>query len=330
MTTTQASAVRLLGIGHLEPSSVDVGEPAPGEVLLRVLSVGLCGSDAHWYEEGGIGDAKIPAGGVIPGHEFSAVIESGPRAGERVAVDPAIPCMRCEQCLDDRAHLCLDVRFAGHGLTDGAMRSHLVWPESCLVTLPGDLPDEQGALLEPLGVALHAIDLAALGPGDSTTVLGCGPIGLLLVAALAARGHAVTADDPLPHRLSAAVGLGARPVTASPAGAEAMEVVFDCAGSDVSLDTALRLATPGGRIVLVGIPQGDRTSFQASLARRKEVSILLCRRMHPNDLERAAELVGSGSLSLDGMITHRFPLAEAETAFETLRSRVGLKIVVQP
>ena len=331
MTARYTPAVRLLDVGRVEPFEMPLDEPGPDEVLIRVLSVGLCGSDAHWFEEGGIGDATLPDGGLIPGHEFCGVIESGPRTGERVAVDPAIPCLRCEQCAAGRFHLCLDMRFAGHGATNGAMRSHLTWPERCLVTLPDGLPDEQGALLEPLGVALHAIDLGMVHPGDRTAVIGCGPVGLLLVAALAASGVTkILADDPLEHRLAAAVAMGAQPGNGSSVSNPAVDVVFDCAGSDESLHTALDLARPGGRIVLVGVPAGDRTSFQASLARRKEVSLLLCRRMLPDDLMRAAELAGNGSVPLDALITHRYPLADAATAFETLLARTGLKVVVQP
>ncbi len=331
MTTRQAPAVRLLGIGRLEAYEVPVEEPGPGEVVIKVLSVGLCGSDAHWFEEGGIGDVTLPNGGVIPGHEFCGIIESGPRSGERVAVDPAIPCLRCVPCGEERFHLCLDMRFAGHGSINGALRGHLVWPERCLVTLPERLPDEEGALLEPLGVALHAIDLGMVGQRDRTAVIGCGPVGLLLVAALRARGQKeIVAADPLEHRLAAAMEMGAKPLGGSAVSTSDIEVVFDCAGSDQSLHTALQLSRPGGRIVLVGVPSGDRLSFQASLARRKEVSLALCRRMLPNDLARAAELAGDGSVPLGGLITHRYPLADAVTAFETLVARTGLKVVVQP
>ena len=172
--------------------------------MIRVLSVGLCGSDAHWFEEGGIGDAVIPEGGVIPGHEFCGVIESGIRAGERVAIDPAIPCLRCEQCSAGRLNLCLEMKFSGHGTTEGALRSHLVWPERCLVPLPDNVTDEQGSLLEPLGIALHAIDLGDVQTNSAVAVLGCGPVGLLLIAALRARGISPIAIEPLEHRLAAA------------------------------------------------------------------------------------------------------------------------------
>ena len=158
-------ALRLHGAGdlrlHDEPSPV----PAAGEVLLRVTAVGLCGSDRHWFDE------------LVLGHEFAGVIETGSRAGERVAVDPAIPCARCAVCLAGQPHLCLRLRFAGHGSTDGALRSRLTWPEALAYALPDSLSDAEAALLEPLGVALHALDLGHVRPGARAGVFGCGPIG---------------------------------------------------------------------------------------------------------------------------------------------------------
>jgi L-iditol 2-dehydrogenase len=296
--------------------------------------VGLCGSDRHWYREAGIGDAVV-GDGLILGHEFSALIASGPGQGQRVAVDPAIPCQECDQCVAGRPNLCLDLHFAGHGI-DGALRRHMVWPEWCLVPLPDSLSDEQGALLEPLGVALHAIDLAGPIEGASLCVIGCGPIGLLLTAALRDLGaRRIVATDPLPHRLEAAVTFGAtETVTAPDGGTDALmdgfDVVFETAGTDAALHRALVAARPGGRVVLVGIPDADRTSFVASLARRKELTIVLCRRMLPGDLARAAVLAERGIPGLDQMVTHRFDLSRAEEAFETLLDQQGIKVMVIP
>ena len=272
-----------------------VGEPSEGEALLRVLAVGLCGSDAHWFKEGAIGDAALDDGLVL-GHEFAAVIESGPRTGQRVAVDPAIPCLDCEQCVAGRLNLCLRLKFAGHGI-DGALRRHMVWPERCLVPIPDHLSDEQGAMLEPLGVALHAIDLAGDIEGSSVGVIGCGPIGLLLIAALGRLGAGrIFAVDPIDHRMEAARSMGAtnalqRTMSDLPVW---LDFVFETAGNDLALHTALTAARPGARVVLVGIPDGDRTSYVASVARRKELTMVVCRRMLPGDLVRAAEMAGVG------------------------------------
>ena len=128
--------------------------------------------------------------------------------------------------------------------------------------------------------------------------------------------------------MTAALDLGA--VAWPEDGDSRLDVIFDCAGSDESLHESMVAVAPGGRVVLVGIPEHDRSSFQASIARRKEISLLLSRRMIPQDLVRAAQMAGSGEVSLDGLITHRFPMSEATLAFQTLVARSGIKIVLEP
>jgi L-iditol 2-dehydrogenase len=331
----------LTGAGRLEHVDTPVPEPGTGEVLIRVLAVGLCGSDAHWFDEGGIGDATL-SGGLVLGHEFCGVIESGPRAGERVAVDPAIPCLSCEQCAVGRHHLCLNLRFAGHGATDGALRGHLAWPERCLVPMPTHLSDEEGALLEPLGVALHAIDLGVPEVGASVGVAGCGPIGLLLVAALRQRGvDRIVVSDRLTHRTRAATEMGATATIDATedeeeleawqaAGSAGVDVFFETSGTDTGLHSALASTRPGGRVVLVGIPARDRTSFVASMARRKEVTLALCRRMMHQDLVRAAFLAAEDLSGIDRLVSHSYPLTAVEEAFAVLTERRGLKVMVIP
>ena len=164
-------ALRLHGTGDLRLHDEPVPEPRDGEVLVRVAAVGLCGSDRHWFLEGGIGDAVLDRPLVL-GHEFVGTIESGARAGERVALDPAVPCGRCGVCLRGNPHLCPELRFAGHGSADGALRTRLAWPERLAHSLPDALSDAEGSLLEPLGVALHALDLAKARPGSTAGVFG--------------------------------------------------------------------------------------------------------------------------------------------------------------
>ncbi len=329
VTVEHAPAVRLVDVGRVEQVEIPVRDPGPGEVLIRVLGVGLCGSDAHWFREGGIGDLSIPTGGVVPCHEFCGVIETGSRSGERVAIDPAIPCLHCEQCVRGRLNLCLAMRFAGQASTEGGLQEFVVWPERCLVPIPDNVTNEQGALLEPFGVALHALDLGALRAGETVGVIGCGPLGLLVIKALASRGvEAIAAKEPLAHRMSAALDFGA--VVWPEEGDGRFDVIFECAGRDESLHESLVAVAPGGRVVLVGIPEHDRSSFQASLARRKEISLRSSRRMMPQDLERAARMAGSGEVSLDGLVTHRFGLSAALAAFQTLVARTGIKVVVEP
>ncbi len=314
---------------HDEPAP----DPQPGEVLLRVTAVGLCGSDLHWYQNGSIGSTAMDAPLVL-GHEFAAVVASGPRAGVRVVVEPADSCGACESCVAGHGELCDDIRFSGQTPTDGALRTWMAWPERLLVELPDRLTDVEASLLEPLGVSLHALDLAGLRPGMRAAVVGAGPIGLLLIRAIRAVGiHDIAATDLLPHRVDAARASGA-PSTWLAGKDEppplAFDAVFECAGTDEALAAAFRLARPGGRVVLVGIPGSDRTSFQASEGRRKGLTLVFCRRMRPGDLSRAVDLVAAGTVNLRGLVTDVFQLAEGVAAFEALASRRGLKVVVRP
>jgi L-iditol 2-dehydrogenase len=328
---------RLHGTGDVRLHDEPVPEPAEGESLVRVTSVGLCGSDLHWYAEGGIGDAVLERPLAV-GHEFAGVVEGGPLAGRRVAVDPAIPCGTCETCRTGHRHLCPTVAFAGHGRNDGALREYLAWPSHLLHPLPDSLSDADGAVLEPLGVAVHALDLGHLKVGNAVAVVGCGPIGLLLVqAARAAGATTVVAVEPLEHRRDAAKRYGAD-VVLSPEEAHAdawhdvvgvgVDVAFEVGGTDGAVETAMVASRPGARVVLVGIPDADRTSFPAALARRKGLTIAMSRRMG-EVYPRATQLVTTGRVDVASLVTATYPLERAADAFETAVARAGLKVVVQ-
>ena len=320
-------ALRLHATGDLRMHEEPDPEPRPGQVLVRVAAVGLCGSDRHWFLEGGIGDAVLERPLVL-GHELAGTVAAGPRTGERVVLDPAVPCGRCGLCLAGQGHLCADMQFAGHGTTDGGLRTLVAWPAELAHPLPDTIPDEAAPLLEPLGVALHAADLGGAAPGASAAVFGCGPIGLLLVQALQAAGVVVeVASDPLRHRAEAARELGAR--RSEPDGVQ-VDVSYEAAGDNAALDAAIAAARPGGRVVLVGIPDGDRSCFGAAAARRKELTLVLCRRMRAADLPRAIALAQSARLELAALVSARYPLAEGPDAFCDLVERRGLKVVVVP
>ena len=335
------TALRLVGVGELALSEEPMPKPGPGELLIEVTAVGLCGSDAHWFSEGAIGDAVL-ARPLVLGHEIAGRVASGPRTGERVALDPAVPCLRCALCLEGRPHLCGSLLFAGHGKTDGALRTYMAWPERCLTRVPDVLSEVEGPLLEPLGVAIHAIDLVGLRPNQSAGVYGCGPIGLMLIEILRSSGAGtIVATDLLAHRVAAAAELGAtlarrpdggeeRREFLDATGGRGVDVAFDVSGADDAIDTAIATVHPGGTVVLVGIPSTARSSFDASTARRKGVTIRMCRRMMPNDLERAARLAERGQVHLARLVTERFALSDGAAAFTALTQRRGLKVVVEP
>jgi L-iditol 2-dehydrogenase len=329
-------AARLHAVGDLRVAA----EPEPGQApagwsALAVTSVGICGSDLHWFTDGGIGENRIEQP-VVPGHEFSAVAVSGPHAGRRVAVDPAIACNSCEMCRTGHHNLCPTVRFAGHGDLDGALQERLLWPDHLLHPLPDTVSDDAGALLEPLGVAIHATRVGHVRPGCDVLVVGAGPIGVLAlqVARLSGAGR-VFAVEPLEHRQATALRHGADQVW-SPERAAAgvvdatrgrgVDVVIELAGTDAAIATAVAAARPGGRIALGGIPSQDSSSFPAAPARRKGLTFAMVRRMN-DTYPRAIELA-AGAVDLDSLVTARFPLEDAAEAFSAAARRHGDKVVV--
>jgi L-iditol 2-dehydrogenase len=320
----------LHGVGDIRIEDEPVPEPGPGEALVRVTAVGICGSDLHWWDEGGIGDAQI-SHPLVLGHEGAGVIEAGPRAGERVAIDPAIPCGACRECRSGYRNLCPRIRFSGHGRTDGMMREFMAWPAELLHPLPAELSDADGAVLEPLGVALHAYDLGHLPLGGTAAVIGCGPIGLLMIQILRAAGaESVVAADPLPHRREAAAQAGADRVAGpeAPAG-DGVDVAFEIAGTNDAVRLAMDVTRPGGRVVLAGIPGDDLTAFRASAARRKGLTIAMVRRMN-EAYPRAISMAARRRVDLGSLVSHRVPLAGISSAFTAAARRTGLKVIVEP
>jgi L-iditol 2-dehydrogenase len=327
--------VRLHAAGDLRLDEEAAPGPAAGQTVVRVTDVGLCGSDLHWFEDGGIGDVRLTRP-VVPGHEIAGVIDHGPAAGTAVAVDPAIPCNSCPTCRRGDRNLCPTVEFAGHGRIDGGLQELMAWPTELLHPLPAGLSTTDGAVLEPLGVAIHALDLGHLRTATSIAVVGCGPIGLLLLqAALSSGATSVLAVDPLAHRREEARRRGAElalaPLEARERSPELeVDVAFEAAGNDAAVEQAMAVARPGGRVVLVGIPSDDCTSFPASLARRKGLTLVLARRMKEDVYRRGVRLVESGRVDVASLVTARFPLERAAEAFASAVSRRSLKVVVQP
>ena len=299
--------------------------------LVRVTAVGICGSDLHWWDEGAIGDAKLTHPLVL-GHEGAGVIADGPRRGERVAIDPAIPCETCRACRDGYRNLCYRIKFSGRGETDGMLREVMAWRTSALHPLPDRVCDADGAMLEPLGVAIHSADLGHLPFGGTASVIGCGPIGLLLIGVLKAAGaSSVLAVEPLAHRREAAARLGADQVFDSAAVLDeaGVDVAFEAAGNDEGVGLAVASVRPGGRVVLAGIPGDDVIRFGASLARRKGLTIAMVRRMN-EVYPRAISLAERGVVDLGSVVTSRSGLGEVQEAFGSAARRTGLKAIVEP
>lgn len=332
-------AARLYGPRDMRVELVDEPMVAPGEYLLRVRAVSICGSDLHYYLEGGIGSAQVLAP-FTPGHEFAAEVISGPELapGTLVAVDPARPCGRCEWCHRGHGNLCPEVIFTGAPPHHGALSELISAPRSALFTVPESFDATTAALLEPLGVAIHALDLARLKPLESVAILGAGPIGLLLQQVARACGAGdIYVIDPLAYRCAVARQLGAteaateRQAIHDWTAGRGVDVVLEATNSPHGPQHAAEVVRIGGRVILVGIPEGNSFSLDAALVRRKGLTIKLSRRMG-HVYPRAIKLVADGRVKLEPLVTHRFTLEQAPQAF-ALQAAYGdgvVKTVIEP
>lgn len=323
---------------------VDVAKPVPKpfEALIRVESTGVCGSDMHYFSEGRIGKTAITAP-IILGHEYAGIVEDvGSEAarsliGKRVAVEPGIPCMHCEFCLKGHYNVCPTLQFPGGPPNDGALCEYICVHAAFCFPVPEAMSAAQAAMIEPLAVALHAIDLANLKPGETVAILGLGPIGLLTAQAarLAGAGR-IFGCDLLDYRVSASKQYGVDlafnamrettpEVIQRETGGRGVDVAIDCARSTETPGVALRIARPAGRCVLVGISGEENGVIPVDVARRRELTVTWCRRFLFN-FPTAIDLVASGRVDVGSMITHSFPLEKSLEAF-TLVERAAENVL---
>lgn len=320
-------AALLDGIRDIRYGEIPQPDHSRTELLLRMSAVSVCGSDLHYYLEGGIGPAQVTSP-MILGHEFSAEVideraaEFGFTSGALVAVDPARPCGRCEWCYGGHHNLCPHVQFMGAPPYHGALSEYLTAPPEALYPVPAHFDAETAALLEPLGVAIHALDLVRLRPMETVAVLGAGPIGLLLLqVARHAGAGAIFVIDPLAYRTKVAESLGADYVAEYHHAvldwthSRGVDVVLEATNSSLGPQHATEVVRIGGRAVFVGIPEHDSFNLQASLVRRKGLTIKLSRRMG-HVYPRAIQMVERGLVQLKPLVTHRFPLEQTDKAFE--------------
>jgi L-iditol 2-dehydrogenase len=310
------TAVRLHGPSDLRIEQwPHPGAPGAGEVLLRVATTGICGSDLHPYETGSIGNTLLEAPLVL-GHEFAGVIEEVGagvelQPGARVAVDPAWTCGRCHECASGNPNLCREQRFCGLSPNHGSLCQWMLVPAKACHPVPDSMTLEEAALLEPLGIALYATDLARVRVGSSVAIIGAGPVGLCAVqTAKLAGASAVYVAERLPWRMQRAEQFGA---VALPEKVE-VDVTIEAAWANESVQQAMEITRPGGTVVLVGIPFEDCVEFAHSVARRKGLTVLFSRRMK-QVYSRTMQLVASGAVDVASMVTHRFSLEQASQAF---------------
>ena len=304
---------------------------SPTDVLLRVGIVGICGTDFHYYHHGRVGNQAIKYPSII-GHECVAVAE---KIGDQVtrispndcvAVDPAVSCGHCDQCEAGRPHTCLNLRFLGFpGQMEGCLSELIVMPERNCHSIEDKLNLSQGALVEPLSIGVYSVDLLKELKVKTIGILGSGPIGLsVLLAAQVSGIRSISVTDKIPDRLTAALSNGAcwaaNPeeldvVAEIKKQAGELDAVFECCGDQKALDQAVDMLKPGGNLLILGIPDQTRVTFDINKLRRKEISIQNVRRQN-RCTQRAIDLIASKKVSVDFMATHTFSLEKTQEAFE--------------
>jgi len=304
----------------------------PLDVLLEVKEVGVCGSDVHYFETGCIGD-QIVTYPFLVGHECSATVAAvgtgvtRVKPGDRVAVDPAMPCFKCDQCKAGREHTCRELLFLGcPGQVDGCLCEVLIMPETSCFLLPEGVSFSQGVLSEPLAIAIYAVKQAQVTRGMRVGILGSGPIGLsCMVSAQAEGAEACYVTDLIDARLAVAKAQGAvwtgnpeaddvvKAVQAAEPGG--LDVVFECAGQPETVDQAMALLKPGGKLMLIGIPRVDSIEIPIHTARRNEITFINVRRQN-KCTQVALDWMAQGKVDVDFMKTHVFPMERTGQAFE--------------
>jgi len=306
--------------------------PKPHEALLRIESVGVCGSDMHYYLDGHIGSATI-TDPLVLGHELSGIVEAvgsdadASLVGKRVAVEPGIPCLTCEWCRRGDYNVCRDMFFPGGPPHDGALCEYYAVHAGFCFPVPEDMSAPVAAMIEPLAVALHTVELANLKAGETAAVIGLGPIGLLTlqVAKHCGSGWAI-GSDLHDYRLGVAARYGAdiafnadredsiRRIMNETNG-RGVDVAFDCTNAPEGIAIAMEVARPAGRCVLTGISGNIMDPVPVGQARKKELTITWCRRFK-NNFQTAIAWAHAGKIDVESLNTHSFPLEKSKEAFD--------------
>ncbi|MGB3258369.1 MAG: NAD(P)-dependent alcohol dehydrogenase [Ornithinimicrobium sp.] len=329
----------LKAVREVDLEERDVPEPRADEVLVKVGSVGVCGSDIHYYEQGRIGPFVVDSPLVL-GHEAGGVVVavgddvSSLEVGQRVSIEPGVPCRNCPQCLSGRYNLCPDVRFFATPPYDGAFAEYVAMPASFVYPIPDHLSDDAAGLIEPLSVGVWACQRARVGPGRTVLVTGAGPIGLIAAQAARAFGaDSVTVTDVNAHRLGVAEQLGLSIIDVSQtslaeAGVEP-DVLLECSGNGRATWDAVSVVARAGTVVLVGMG-GEKVELPLSRVQDRELTLTGAFR-YANTWPTAIELAASGRVDLDSMVTGHFALEEVEAALTAAHDDpTSVKVVVRP
>ena len=302
------------------------------DVLIRIKTVGVCGSDIHYFTSGRIG-TQIVQFPFIVGHEAAGVVEktgkkvNHVKPGQRIAIDPALSCGRCDQCKAGREHTCRKLVFLGNPKQmAGCLSEYIVLHEKCCYPIKNRMTFEQATLSEPLAIGVYAVKRSMLPAQANVAILGAGPIGMSVFHVLRTNkvGN-IFVTDKIEERLMYSKKLKPK-WTGNPNRADIvkeisniepllLDVVYECSGDPQAIAQALQLLKPGGNLVLVGIPDVNETTFPIHELRRKEITIINIRRQ-VHCTQKAIDLLDRGRINMDSMVTHRFSLEETQKAFD--------------
>ena len=326
-------AMQLTGIQQIR--MVEIPDPVitnDTDVMIKMKTIGVCGSDVHYYKHGKIGSQVVQFPFTL-GHEGAGLVVAVGKAvrhikaGQRIAIEPAMPCGKCDQCLAGREHTCRKLKFLGcPGQAEGCLSELIVMPESSCIPISDKLSYDQAAISEPLAIGVYAVKQSIPMKGTKIGILGFGPIGMsVLVPVLAQGAEKVYVTDKINKRLEIADKCGAS-WTGNPDNEDIvtsikekepllMDVVFECCGKQEAIDQAIELLKPGGKLMIIGIPEFSRWSFDVDTLRRKEITITNVRRQ-VDCVETALELMSEGLVDVSLMPTHRFSFEDTQKAFE--------------
>lgn len=333
---------------EVEIKTVPIPEIASDEVLIKIMAVGVCGSDVHYYEHGRIG-RYIVEKPLILGHECAGIIAAiGEKVtrfkiGDRVAVEPGVSCGRCDLCKEGKYNLCKDVQFLATPPVDGAFVQYLKHREDYVFPIPDHLSFEEASLNEPFSVGIHAARRANLKPASTVAVMGLGPVGLMTIAAAKAFGaRQIIASDLEPIRLEAARKLGATHVINARelnhvdeimkfTSGIGVDAAFETAGNPKTLQAAMSSLKRAGKLLIIGLPQQDEVLLNVPMIADKEMDIYGIFR-YANTYAQGIDFLAAGISDYKALITDRYPLEKAAEALERSRTNKSgsIKVMVYP
>jgi L-iditol 2-dehydrogenase len=328
MKTMMLTGIRKMAVQETPDPEITDGSG----VLIKMMVTGVCGSDIHYYQNGRIGSQVIDYPFPV-GHEGAGIVVAvgkdviSVKPGDRIAIEPAMPCHECDQCLSGREHTCRKLKFLGcPGQADGCLSEYIVMPESSCFRVPDEMSFEEAAISEPLAIGVYAVRQAGLIKNAKIGILGFGPIGMsVMLSALAEGAEKIYVTDKIDGRVAKALQTGAtwagnpdKEDIASMIDERehgGLDVVFECCGKQEAIDQAGLILKPGGKIMIIGIPEFDNWSFNADIMRRKELSLINVRRQN-NALDETLGLLSSGKVDVTTMVTHRFSFEQTKEAFD--------------